>query len=133
MAKQKINPSKQPHPQPQTQHSQIVSQAWSGPLPPPAALAQFNDIIPNGADRIMLMIEREQEHRLRYDDTMLTAARSDIKRGHLIGATLCALALGGAVVTAYLGAAPSVSIALVGIPVLGMIKAFLPGKSKSDK
>ena len=81
----------------------------------------------------MSMIEREQEHRLRYDDTMLEAARSDIKRGHLIGAALCALALGGAITTAYLGADKAVSIALVGIPVLGMIKAFLPARPKSDQ
>lgn len=32
----------------------------SGPLPPPSDLAQYNDIISNGADRIMAMAEKNK-------------------------------------------------------------------------
>ncbi len=32
----------------------------SGPLPPPQILQDYNEIIPNGADRIMVMSERAQ-------------------------------------------------------------------------
>jgi uncharacterized membrane protein len=28
---------------------------WSGPLPPPAVLEKFSQIIPNGAERIVAM------------------------------------------------------------------------------
>ncbi|WAR43739.1 DUF2335 domain-containing protein [Methylomonas rapida] len=37
-----------------------VSVGWSGPLPPPAALEQFDTIIENGAERIFKMAEAEQ-------------------------------------------------------------------------
>lgn len=40
---------------------QSTMEAFSGPLPPPAMLAQYNDVVPNGAERIMAMAERQQE------------------------------------------------------------------------
>jgi uncharacterized membrane protein len=131
MPKLKINPSRQPHPQPQPQPTQIVSQQWSGPLPPPAALASFNEIIPDGANRIMTMIEQEQAHRISHDTQVLTSFAADIKRGHLIGGLVCLVAVGGAIYTAAIGVHFSVPIALVGVPVLGMIKAFMPSKNRS--
>jgi uncharacterized membrane protein len=111
----------------------IVSQSWTGPLPPPAALVQFNDAIPNGADRIMSMVEREQAHRIDYESKRLKSLSSDFKRGHYIGGLVCLCAIGGAVYTAVIGAPAAVSIALVSVPVLGMIKAFIPNRDDKPK
>lgn len=36
----------------------------NGPLPPPEDIAEYDRIIPNGADRIMAMVEKEQEGRI---------------------------------------------------------------------
>jgi len=36
---------------------------FSGPLPPPEALARYNDVVPNGAERIFAMVERQSAHR----------------------------------------------------------------------
>ena len=36
---------------------------WQGPLPPPESLERYNDILPNAAERIMAMAEKEMEHR----------------------------------------------------------------------
>lgn len=36
----------------------------AGPLPPPEDMAEYNHVIPNGADRIMAMAEKEQDGRL---------------------------------------------------------------------
>lgn len=38
-------------------------EAWSGPLPPPAVLEQFNGVVQNGAERIFSAWEKETEHR----------------------------------------------------------------------
>ena len=38
-------------------------QAFSGPLPPPLAVREYDDIIPGGAERILVMAEKEQSHR----------------------------------------------------------------------
>jgi uncharacterized membrane protein len=36
---------------------------FSGPIPPPSVLAQYNEVLPNGAERIMTMAERQSQHR----------------------------------------------------------------------
>lgn len=40
------------------------SESFSGPLPHPDHLARYNDTIPNGAERILLMAEKQQDHRI---------------------------------------------------------------------
>lgn len=44
---------------------QLVKQqiSFSGPIPHPDLLAQYDQIIPNGADRILLMAEAQSRHR----------------------------------------------------------------------
>jgi uncharacterized membrane protein len=37
--------------------------AFSGPIPPPDLLDKYNQIIPDGADRILKMAERQSAHR----------------------------------------------------------------------
>ncbi|MCC6960351.1 MAG: DUF2335 domain-containing protein [Dehalococcoidia bacterium] len=40
-----------------------VESTWNGPIPPPAALAAFEQVQPGLADRITRMAENEQSHR----------------------------------------------------------------------
>lgn len=112
------------------QNQSNVQMSWSGPLPPPGALQQFDAIIPDGANRIMAMIEEEQKHRISQESAGLAAMASDTKRGHWLGAIISIAAILGAVVSVYLHAPAAVSIALVGIPVLGMIRAIVGSKTK---
>lgn len=126
--------SKAPQTKPVQQHSvnHSVSQQWSGPLPPPAALGQFNQIIPNGAERIMAMVEREQAHRIGEESAILKATIKDTARGHWIGLTIAVASIAGAIVTAYMGAHPTVSIALVGLPLVAIIQSIIKSKSNGQ-
>lgn len=78
------------------------------------------------------MAEQEQNHRLAMEKAGLQAnievskeIQIQTRRGQIIGSTAVYLAIIAAVVTVYLGAHPSVSIALVSVPILGMVKALL--------
>jgi uncharacterized membrane protein len=44
-----------------------IKQGFSGPLPPPQMLAQYNAALPNGADRIVKMAEEQSAHRRRME------------------------------------------------------------------
>lgn len=55
-------------PQQQAVIQQYIEMAYSGPLPPAQELAAYDRVIPNGADRIMGLAEREQAHRHKHDD-----------------------------------------------------------------
>lgn len=122
--------SSQPPSAPQTGVSQpqpqLVAQLaqWSGPLPPPAALEHFERIIPGGANRILSLVEKEQANRVTAEKKALDAQIDEGKRGQQLGALIAILAVGGAVLTAIFGAHWSVSVALVSVPVLGMVQAI---------
>jgi uncharacterized membrane protein len=47
----------------------VVSESFEGPLPHPRTLAEYNDAVPDGAQRVVRMAEREQRHRHRYENS----------------------------------------------------------------
>jgi uncharacterized membrane protein len=74
-----------------------MAASWSGPLPPPAALEQFERASPGAADRILRMAEREEQHRHRLEQEM---QRSDSKirsRGQIMAFVLALMVIGGGV------------------------------------
>ncbi|WP_260843863.1 DUF2335 domain-containing protein [Robbsia andropogonis] len=97
---------------------------WSGPLPPPGAMQHFNQVIPNGADRIMKMVEQEQEQRLAQTKQILDYENADAKRGQFLGAALCALAIICAAYVARSNGPWEASVALVGVPILAVIRTI---------
>lgn len=55
----------------------VESMSYSGPIPHPMLLKEFNDVIPNGADRIMAMAEKQSEHRINIEDKVVNANNRD--------------------------------------------------------
>ena len=99
----------------------IISAHWSGPLPPPAQLEKIDQIIPGGADRLLRMAEKEQAHRI-----------EDAKRGQYLGWSLAAGAVIAAAVVSLCRGPWQVSVALVGIPVLGAVQALIRGRKEKS-
>jgi uncharacterized membrane protein len=60
-------------------------QRFSGPLPHPDLIAQYNDVIPNGADRIVSMAERQAEHRQFLEKTTVLSDRNRAYLGMILG------------------------------------------------
>jgi hypothetical protein len=101
----------------------IISAHWSGALPPPSELEKIDQIIPGGADRLLRMAKKEQTYRV-----------EDAKRGQYLGWSLAAGAVIAAAVVSLCHGPWQVSVALVGIPVLGAVHALIQGrKEKSGK
>lgn len=50
------------------------SQEWSGPIPPPAILEQYDFFLPGAADRIITMAEKETVHRREMEVQAQTAS-----------------------------------------------------------
>jgi uncharacterized membrane protein len=66
------------------QHHQIVSAEWSGPLPPPAALDEFNRIVPGGAERIFAQFEAEGTHRRQLEQRQSRFVVRDVHVGQFL-------------------------------------------------
>jgi len=120
-------------PQHQPDKAVLVNIGWSGPLPHPEALSQFNDIVPNGAERIFRMAEEQQASRIHIESTGLHAAIAEAKRGQLLGASISIVALACATGSIYLGAHWSVSAMLIGVPIMSLTKAIVDSRSQNKK
>lgn len=67
---------------------------FEGPLPPPEILIRYNDAVPDAAERILRMAERNQEHRQRLEAVVIPAKVRSESRGQLIGLTLALAVIG---------------------------------------
>ena len=55
--------------------------AFQGPLPPPEMLARYNEVIPNGAERVVAMAESQLRHRQELEGAVVHGNVSAERRG----------------------------------------------------
>ena len=113
-------------------YSESHSLFWAGPLPSPQVLREYNAIVPDSADRIIKMAEKQEDHRISIEskvvDSNIRNEKLGVLSGFIIGlsglvcATLCAL-YGHDWVAAVIGGSTLVSL----------VSVFVIGKSKRDK
>lgn len=78
---------------PQRQRQEVVqrvlqfvrSEYFSGPIPPPRHLQQYDEISPGSANRIISMAEKAQEHNISMEAKLVAAEISDQKLGMWLG------------------------------------------------
>ncbi|WP_372000981.1 DUF2335 domain-containing protein [Tistrella mobilis] len=113
----------------------MVSQTmFSGPLPPPALFAHYEDVLPGAAERILALTEREQAHRHRFEADALHAEVRYSNLGMWLGAGVLIFVLIATCFCAYIGHG-EVAIAIAGLGVAGVVGAFIRGKGshRSDQ
>lgn len=76
------------------------------------------------------MVEDEQAHRIAYEKKQLEALIRDTRRGHYIGLVISLVSIGGAITTALMGQPWQIPVALVGLPILGVITEIVNSKTK---
>lgn len=106
----------------------VVTQlaSFKGPLPPPAMLAKYGDIIPNAPDRIMTMAEKSLDQQIENDRTLASltikeSRRLDIALG--FGILLCILFFAASFYFLYIGLAEWWIFFLT--PIVGLISLVL--------
>lgn len=87
----------EPAEDPSTEERRIMMGQWSGPLPPPAALEQFERSSPGAADRILNMAEREEDHRHEQEREMLQSDKSARTRGQYMAFVLAVIVIVGGI------------------------------------
>ena len=112
--------------------------AWKGPIPPPAVLDQYNAIVPNAAERILIMAEEEarirrdqiqkdhdSENRVKESD--VNQYHSDVKRGQYLAA-LVMLGIVAAVVVCVVFGKENAAMAVAGMGAVGIVSSFIGRK-----
>lgn len=109
-----------------------VSVVRSGPIPPPEELAAYDKIIPNGADRILAMAERQSAHRIEIERSIVISQQSLASRGQIFGLVIAMFVVSLATYAAIAGQ-PLFGGALAGTTVVSLVSAFIYSKSAQNK
>ncbi len=65
--------------------SRFEQWVWNCPLPPPGALAQYEETLPGAADRLLKMIETESSHRRDMESRQLESEIRETRWGAMDG------------------------------------------------
>jgi hypothetical protein len=98
-------------------------QLFRGPLPPPEHLRGYNEVVPGSAEKILNMAVSEQGHRHKMQNLEMLYPYLGWAAG-FVGFLAC---VGGAIYLA-MNNEEHVALALLGVPVLGVIGWFIKAR-----
>lgn len=108
----------------------VVSEQYSGPLPHPAHMEAYAAMIPDGANRLMVCVEKNIDHKIYMERTVYGDERADRRLGMILGFAALVLLNVAALLTVWMGAHVSIPIAFLSASALGVIGAFIKGRHK---
>lgn len=135
-------------PQQQPRQNTVVAEAsFEGPIPPPALLQQYDQVITGAAERILRMAEEQGRHRMQLETDALASniktQQMQAKTNHMqvrnvtisdtLGQVFGLIVSAGCIIGGIWLVMQSHEVAgtaLFSIPIAGIIKAFMikPGK-----
>lgn len=77
--------------------------AFSGPLPAPFLLEQYENVVPGAAERVIQMAEKMSDHEMECGRIALDAAVADTKRGQWLGAAVVIVVLACVMIALFTG------------------------------
>lgn len=115
---------------PAVRRTALVQQTFSGPLPHPDILRQYEQIQPGFAERIMQMAESESRHRRQQENRAMSATIWEVRLGQIFAFLIGSLTIAAGSYTALHGS-PIVG-GLIGTGgVIGLVTVFILGRNIS--
>jgi len=132
-----MRPSKRRSSSSSKQVTVAKQEIFSGPLPKPETLAQYEQIKPGFAERLILMAEKEQKERhenqralIQIEQQNQIATNQSIKRGQLLALVAVFAMIGYCSYLAFLGDIPASADAAKWI-IIGLATVFITGRVAS--
>lgn len=116
----------------QSQTTKLIQHQFSGPLPPPEILQQYDQVISGAAERILAMAEKDAKHQQEIENSAIQFASREVKRGQMCGLTIGISSFATCVIALALGSELTASI-LGGVTVVGLVTVFVTGRIKQPK
>jgi uncharacterized membrane protein len=108
-----------------------TASTFSGPLPPPSILGDYNNVLENGAERIMKMAENQSSHRIGLEKHAIKEELRQSRNGQIFGFILAILGMLIAFGLAYLGH-DTVAGIFGTTTIVGLVTIFVIGKRKQS-
>lgn len=74
---------------------QILASSFSGPLPPPQILSEYEAVFPGCAERIVAMAERQSAHRQELERNHIGSSSLVERRGQIFAFLITGIAIAG--------------------------------------
>ena len=111
---------------------QQTMQTFAGPLPPPSMLVEYNSAVQGGAERIMVMAEKQQEHRHQIESRVVWSNTTDQRIGLILGFIVMMPVAGAGIWCVSIGKDTTGLSALI-TSVGGPVAAFIYGRKKQSE
>jgi len=109
-----------------------TASSFRGPLPPPSILSEYNDVLTDGAERIIKMAENQSSHRIELEKHAIKEELRQSKNGQIFGFILAIIGMIIAFFLAYLG--HEIVAGIFGTTtIIGLVTVFVIGKKRQDK
>lgn len=99
-------------------------------MPPPEALAKYDEVVPGAAQRILSMAEKEQTAAHDSNQFALREMAKEMKRGQWMALVVALSAFTTACILGYQGH-PATAAIVGGTTVVGLVTAFIVGRRSS--
>lgn len=109
-----------------------IQKLWSGPLPSPDTLKEYNKAFPNAAEKIFNRSERQSEHRMVLENLAIKSDLKQSERGQLYGLVIALSVFIGAFILAWIGRELAGTI-LGSVDLVALVSVFVIGKSYQKK
>ena len=110
----------------------VKQTSHSGPIPDPDTLAKYNEIIPNGAERIMTMAENQASHRIAMEKKVIRGQLNQSNIGQFLAFFIGVIALSVAGYCILEGHDTGGTIIGAG-GLTSLVTAFIKGKNAQRK
>ncbi|GHT31390.1 membrane protein [Bacteroidia bacterium] len=100
---------------------------FSGPVPPPEILKGYNEIIPNSAERMLVMAEKQLGHLIEIENHAIKEELKQSRLGQLFGFILGLVGFGLATFLAFFGHETIAGI-FGTTTIVGLVTVFVLGK-----
>lgn len=104
----------------------IAAASFSGPLPPPQILEDYNRIVPGSANRIIAMAERQADHRRRLEAQVISSDVTNSRIGLLCGLVIGLGGLVAATIIAIYGN-PQAGVGMGLVTLASLVSVFVYG------
>lgn len=110
----------------------IQEKLHSGPLPDADTLIKYDSVIPSGADRIMKMAEKQQNHRISIESSVISSQSFQSRLGQIFGLIIGLAGIGCGTYLASIGQ-DVVGGIIAGGTVVSLVSVFVLGKRAQKK
>lgn len=109
----------------------VVRQDFTGPLPHPSILAGYDQVVPGSAERILVMAEKQLEHRIETESFLVKEQMNRLGRGQHYALIICLSALIVALILGLTGHETSAAI-IGGLDLAALAAVFVIGRPLAE-